>query len=216
MPTLSPLLDLTALRRGYTASNIAAALRAVASILAQGWTPLAPYPGSDTLWQVRCELCGTVVLRFYSHLRRGRPLKRHAGCLPLTEQAAALVALPTAPRLTFSAGQILSEALTAAGHSAWIAQKGGGCEVVAVSLSAGPAEIWISDVDAKVRYSPQWHTGWVAEFRPEGDDSCGDEAEPLYENQNDLFSADTEDLVKAIGKRAAAYTAEQAALTKAA
>ncbi|MFD9824294.1 hypothetical protein [Streptomyces violascens] len=107
MGPLSPLLDLTVLRRGYTASNITAALKAVHHILSQGWTPLAPYPGSDTLWRVRCELCGTEVLRFYSHLRRGRPLKRHVGCLPLAEQAAALAALPTAPRVTFSSGQIL-------------------------------------------------------------------------------------------------------------
>lgn len=212
----SPLLDLSALRRGYTAHNITAALTAVRRILSQGWTPLAPYPGSDTLWRVRCELCGTVVLRFYSHLRRGRPLKRHPGCLPLAEQAAALAALPATPRVTFTAGGILCEALAAAGHDASILRKGGGCEVVAVFLSAGPAEIWISDADANVRHSPERHPGWEAEFRPEGQDSCGDEAQPLYASKNRELGADTERLVKAIGVRAAAYTAEQAAQAEAA
>ncbi|WP_331721569.1 hypothetical protein [Streptomyces sp. NBC_00212] len=210
MGTLSPLLDLTVLRRSYTASNISAALKAVRHILNQGWTPLAPYPGSDTLWRVRCELCGTEVLRFYSHLRRGRPLKRHVGCLPVAEQAAALAALPTALRLTFSSGQILCEALTAAGHTAWMRPTGGGCDVVAVRLATGPAEIWISDADAKVTYEPQQHSGWTAEFRPQGDDSCGDEAQPLYKSHNQQFGSDTEQLLKVIGTLAAAYTAEQA------
>ncbi|MFE9559099.1 hypothetical protein ACFYMW_39170 [Streptomyces sp. NPDC006692] len=204
------LLDLTVLHRGYTAGNITAALKAVRHILSQGWTPLAPYPGSDTLWRVRCELCGTEVLRFYSHLRRGRPLKRHGGCLPVAEQAAALAALPTAPRVTFSAGQILWEALSAAGHTAWAWATGGGCDVIAVRLTAGPAEIWISDVDARIGYDPQQHTGWTAEFRPQGVDSCGDEARPLYESHDHQFGSDTEQLVKAIGTRAAAYAAEQA------
>lgn len=76
--------------------NLASATQAIATIAAGGWQPLTGYPGSDTLWQVRCLLCGWEGLRFYSHLRRGRPVFRHDGCIPQTEQAAKLAKQATA------------------------------------------------------------------------------------------------------------------------
>ncbi|MCT9093445.1 hypothetical protein N4G70_31935 [Streptomyces sp. ASQP_92] len=215
MPTTLtvPLLDLTALRRGYTAYNITAALKAIGHIVGQGWTPLAPYPGSDTLWLVRCELCDTVGLRFYSHLRRGRPLKRHPGCLPLAEQAAALAALPTTPRAVFRVEEILREALTAAGHDTRVLQAR---EALVVRLPGGPAEIWINGTGASIGYEPDEHTGWMAVFRPDGDDTCGPDGQLLYRSDSRTFGADTEGLVKAVRGRAATYAAEQAASAEAA
>lgn len=79
-----------------TPRNLASAARALARLACTGWTPLAGYPGSDTLWAVRCALCGWEGERFYSHLRRGRPAFRHPGCLPVAEHAARLAELAAA------------------------------------------------------------------------------------------------------------------------
>jgi len=76
-----------------TPRNLASATQAIATIAAGGWEPLTGYPGSDTLWQVRCLLCDWEGLRFYSHLRRGRPVFRHDGCLPQAEHADKLAEL---------------------------------------------------------------------------------------------------------------------------
>ncbi|MEV2204651.1 hypothetical protein AB0E16_04035, partial [Streptomyces sp. NPDC047970] len=73
--------------------NLISAALAVARIDALGWAPVTGYPGSDVLWTVRCLLCGWTGQRFYSHLRRARPLKRHDKCAPISEHARLLVAL---------------------------------------------------------------------------------------------------------------------------
>ncbi len=65
--------------------NLISAALAVARIDSLGWAPVTGYPGSDTLWTVRCLLCGWTGQRLYSHLRRARPLKRHTGCVPVSE-----------------------------------------------------------------------------------------------------------------------------------
>ncbi|MQS17480.1 hypothetical protein F7Q99_36175 [Streptomyces kaniharaensis] len=70
-----------------TPRNIASAAEAIAKITATGWEPLSGYPGSDVLWRVRCLLCGWEGDRFFSHLRRGRPVFRHPGCLPADQRA---------------------------------------------------------------------------------------------------------------------------------
>jgi hypothetical protein len=85
MPKLSPVL-----KTGMSARNVASANKAVARIREDAWEPLGPYPGSDTLWPVRCGLCGWEGERFYSHLRRGIPKIRHKGCIPVAEIPAAL------------------------------------------------------------------------------------------------------------------------------
>lgn len=80
-----------------TPRNIASATAAVAVITAAGWEPVTGYPGADLHWKVRCLLCGWEGLRFYSHLRRGRPVFRHDGCLPAAQQAAKLAELTAQP-----------------------------------------------------------------------------------------------------------------------
>lgn len=73
-----------------TARNLASAARAVDKLTETAWRPLAGYPGSDTLWSVRCLLCIWEGPRFYSHLRRERPAFRHPGCLPTAQIPKAL------------------------------------------------------------------------------------------------------------------------------
>ena len=72
-----------------TARNLASAAKALAKLASSGWTPRGGYPGSDVLWPVRCDLCGWEGMRFYSHLRRDRPVSRHPGCLPADQRPAA-------------------------------------------------------------------------------------------------------------------------------
>ncbi|MEU3050825.1 hypothetical protein ABZ705_30725 [Streptomyces sp. NPDC006984] len=73
--------------------NLISATLALARIDELGWAPVTGYPGSDVLWTVRCLLCGWTGQRFYSHLRRARPLKRHNKCAPISEHARLLAAL---------------------------------------------------------------------------------------------------------------------------
>ncbi|MFD9690367.1 hypothetical protein ACFXPX_38510 [Kitasatospora sp. NPDC059146] len=64
--------------------NRDSALAAIARVTEFHWTPLSGYPGSDNLWLLRCDLCGAVVMKHYSHLRgrNGNPpsANRHPGC----------------------------------------------------------------------------------------------------------------------------------------
>jgi hypothetical protein len=96
LPELDPVL-----KTGLSARNIAAATKALARIAELGWEPLAPYPGSDTHWKVRCLLGCTPQktnwegVMFYSHMRRER---RHAGCLPKGTRETAIEALNNARR----------------------------------------------------------------------------------------------------------------------
>ncbi|MEU2086735.1 hypothetical protein ABZ569_33300 [Streptomyces albus] len=75
-----------------TEHNRRIAKKAVRRIIALGWLPLSPYPGSDTLWFVRCTLCGWEGMRFYSHIGRNRPAERHPAdsngrsCVPLLKR----------------------------------------------------------------------------------------------------------------------------------
>lgn len=78
---------------GPTLRNVTSAALAVARIDELGWAPLGGYPGSDVLWPVACLMCGTPVLRFYSHLRRARPAMRHRGCVPQDQHSYLLTAL---------------------------------------------------------------------------------------------------------------------------
>jgi hypothetical protein len=93
-PDISPVL-----KTGMSKRNIASAEKALARIHELGWQPLAPYPGSDTHWKVRCLLncqeggANWEGVMFYSHMRRAR---RHAGCLPKDLQAKAVEALNNA------------------------------------------------------------------------------------------------------------------------
>jgi hypothetical protein len=95
LPELDPVL-----KTGLSARNVAAATKALARIAELGWEPLAPYPGSDTHWKVRCLLgCkdgdNWEGVMFYSHMRRER---RHAGCLPKGVRELAVEALSNARR----------------------------------------------------------------------------------------------------------------------
>ncbi|MFJ3634616.1 hypothetical protein [Streptomyces sp. NPDC090112] len=87
------------LKQGANDRNVRAANKALARIHELGWEPMAPYPGSDTHWKVRCILgCGEggtnwEGVMFYSHMRRAR---RHAGCLAKDVQAKAVEALAEA------------------------------------------------------------------------------------------------------------------------
>ncbi|MFI2909477.1 hypothetical protein ACG2OD_14670 [Streptomyces sp. PDY-4] len=84
-PSLDPVL-----KTGMSKRNIASAEKALARIKSLGWVPLAPYPGSDTHWQVRCVLCQWEGVMFYSHMRRER---RHKGCIAPGLRAAAIEGL---------------------------------------------------------------------------------------------------------------------------
>ncbi|MEV7283013.1 hypothetical protein AB0O01_00330 [Streptomyces sp. NPDC093252] len=69
------------------------ATRAAATMRANGWLPLDPYPGAAKPWRSRCAQCAAVVVKRFSHVRNGR-----AGCTRCTgrgmdpETAAALMA----------------------------------------------------------------------------------------------------------------------------
>ncbi|MEV0370650.1 hypothetical protein AB0I10_12590 [Streptomyces sp. NPDC050636] len=76
-----------------TPRNLTSAVIALARIDELGWAPLDGYPGSDAHWLVHCLACGWQGPRFYSHLRRARPLKRHPGCTPNSEHSRLLAAL---------------------------------------------------------------------------------------------------------------------------
>ncbi|MFK8848370.1 hypothetical protein [Streptomyces sp. Ac-502] len=69
------------------------AIVAFARIDELGWAARSGYPGSDVQWPVHCMVCGWQGERFYSHLRRARPLKRHQKCAPVSDHARALNAL---------------------------------------------------------------------------------------------------------------------------
>ncbi|MFI5809174.1 hypothetical protein [Streptomyces sp. NPDC051561] len=76
-----------------TPRNLFSAIAALARIDELGWEPRTGYPGSDVHWTVQCLVCGWVGPRFYSHLRRARPLGRHPGCVPQTERLRMLAKL---------------------------------------------------------------------------------------------------------------------------
>ncbi|WP_416972521.1 hypothetical protein [Streptomyces sp. 4F14] len=90
IPDLDPVL-----KTGASPRNIQAATKAISRIRGLGWEPLAPYPGSDTHWKVRCLLgCdggeNWQGVMYYSHMRRAR---RHRGCHPKELREAAIKAL---------------------------------------------------------------------------------------------------------------------------
>lgn len=85
LPELDPVL-----KTGMSKRNIASATKALARITELGWVPRAPYPGSDTHWEVKCLLCDWEGVMFYSHMRRER---RHKGCLSPALRAEAIEAL---------------------------------------------------------------------------------------------------------------------------
>lgn len=90
----TPDLD-RVLKTGKSQRNIESAKKALARIRELGWEPLAPYPGSDTHWKVRCLLgCDNGENwegdMFYSHMRRAR---RHRGCLTKEQRDIAISAL---------------------------------------------------------------------------------------------------------------------------
>ncbi|MEN8649159.1 hypothetical protein ABCR94_00530 [Streptomyces sp. 21So2-11] len=76
-----------------TVRNLISAAVALARIDELGWAPRSGYPGSDEQWQVHCLVCGWSGERFYSHLRRDRPRKRHDGCAPPSKRPQVLAAL---------------------------------------------------------------------------------------------------------------------------
>ncbi|WP_433547115.1 hypothetical protein ACQPZG_20065 [Streptomyces sp. CA-294286] len=78
-----------------TPRNIISAVRAFARIDELGWAARGGYPGSDVLWEVTCLVDGWQGLRFYSHLRRNKPIKRHQGCAAAADHPRALAALAT-------------------------------------------------------------------------------------------------------------------------
>ncbi|MFE7665121.1 hypothetical protein [Streptomyces celluloflavus] len=88
-PTTPPTAALAA-NLGDTPRNHTSAAKALARLAYLGWEPVGPYPGSDTLWHVRCQLCGWDGPRFYSHLGRNRPISRHPdrACIPVNERPA--------------------------------------------------------------------------------------------------------------------------------
>ncbi|MFH8405343.1 hypothetical protein ACH4FX_11305 [Streptomyces sp. NPDC018019] len=76
-----------------TPRNLVSAMVAFARIDELGWAPRSGYPGSDVQWPVQCMVCGWQGERFYSHLRRAKPLKRHEGCASINKHGRALNAL---------------------------------------------------------------------------------------------------------------------------
>ncbi|MER5883066.1 hypothetical protein ABT160_04485 [Streptomyces sp. NPDC001941] len=87
------------LKQGANKRNVAAKRNAVTVARFHGWTLIGDYNGSDTRSKWRCELegCGTVLEKFYSHIRgrkdkegNWKPSPRHEGCLPKAEREAAL------------------------------------------------------------------------------------------------------------------------------
>ncbi|MEU9482007.1 hypothetical protein [Streptomyces sp. NPDC048191] len=102
VPWLSPKLKPT--RR-----NIISAAIALGRLAELAWTPrdgdgkVTGYPGADNPWTLTCELSGTVVVRWWSHLRgrnndnTPRPEYRHEGCIPFEEQAGKVAAFVGEP-----------------------------------------------------------------------------------------------------------------------
>lgn len=64
--------------------NRTAALAAILRLWELDWTALGGYPGADNPWMLRCERCGWVGMKYWSHLRgrKGNPPSafRHPGC----------------------------------------------------------------------------------------------------------------------------------------
>ncbi|GGZ29420.1 hypothetical protein [Streptomyces nitrosporeus] len=79
-PGPAPLLH----RRMNHPRNRAAALIALRGLVMLRWTPLGGYPGADNPWLLRCQLCGWIGVKYWSHLRgrKGAPPSpfRHPGC----------------------------------------------------------------------------------------------------------------------------------------
>ncbi|MET8680963.1 hypothetical protein ABZW18_26130 [Streptomyces sp. NPDC004647] len=79
-----------------TPDNHTAAREALDRLALFDWHPLAPYPGSDEPWLMRCLLCVWEGERFYSHIGRNKPAKRHPArtdkrtCLPPGQRPAHL------------------------------------------------------------------------------------------------------------------------------
>ncbi|MFD3511983.1 hypothetical protein [Streptomyces sp. NPDC058657] len=76
-----------------TRRNVISAVRAFTRIDDFGWAGRGGYPGSDVLWEVTCMVDGWQGLRFYSHLRRNKPVSRHRGCAAPADHPRALTAL---------------------------------------------------------------------------------------------------------------------------
>lgn len=102
-----------------------------------------------------------------------------------------------------TARDLLSQALQAEGHTvggeSWL---GSGCDVLTVQVT-GPAQIWISDEDARLDYPPAEHTGWTAHYKPHGLDTEGDSPE-VYRSTDTDCAADTVRLVQAVNAYVAA------------
>jgi hypothetical protein len=102
VPWLSPRLKPT--RRNILSAGIA-----LGRIAELAWLPqdkngnITGYPGSDNPWELTCQLCGTVIVRWWSHLRgrnndnTPRPVHRHEGCIDFEDQAAKAAALVGEP-----------------------------------------------------------------------------------------------------------------------
>ncbi|KAA6214985.1 hypothetical protein CP973_38930 [Streptomyces albofaciens JCM 4342] len=86
-------LDFYLMALAPTPRNLISATVAFARIDELGWAARSGYPGSDVQWPVQCMVCGWQGERFYSHLRRAKPLKRHQKCAPVSDHARALSAL---------------------------------------------------------------------------------------------------------------------------
>ncbi|WP_326683083.1 hypothetical protein [Streptomyces sp. NBC_01237] len=71
-------------RRMDKPHNRSAALWARYRLSVRSWTALGGYPGADNPWLLRCDLCGWIGIKYWSHLRprKGNPPSRfrHPGC----------------------------------------------------------------------------------------------------------------------------------------
>ncbi|MFJ5645887.1 hypothetical protein [Streptomyces sp. NPDC093223] len=102
VPWLDPRLNPT--RRNILSAGIA-----LGRIAELAWLPQdkngngTGYPGSDNPWELTCLISGTVVFRWWSHLRgrngdnTPRPVYRHEGCIDFADQAAKVAALVGEP-----------------------------------------------------------------------------------------------------------------------
>lgn len=104
------------------------------------------------------------------------------------------------------ARDLLSNALQAEGHTiggeAWW---GSGCFVLTVQVT-GPAQIWISDADARLDYPAAEHTGWTAFYHSHGLET-EEEATEVYRSTDTDCAADTANLVQVVNAYVAAATA---------
>ncbi len=104
-----------------------------------------------------------------------------------------------------TAGQLLREALREAGHRAELTDLGAWMyDVVVLYLPGGPGEIWISGAHGSTGHTPEQHAGWVAYYRPEGENSVGP-AELVYTSGNPDIDADTVNLLTSLRARTAAH-----------